>query len=127
MQQRPWLDIENGAGDTHKMDHEMRIGVLGFDECWVSHVTCEKFRQVAVRSSHPDALLLCEGCLLTLSTTNTGCIGDIEPLQGSSDYMDVGSSAQQRAASIVGIFATRICSIKSSGTAIAKYGFARRR
>lgn len=51
LQDRPWLDLEKGAGDTHKMDHEMRIGALGFDEKWISRVTCEKFRQVAVRSS----------------------------------------------------------------------------
>jgi ribosome-associated toxin RatA of RatAB toxin-antitoxin module len=51
MQDRPWVDLDNGAGDTHKMDHEMSIGVMGFDENWVSHVTCEKFRSVSVGSS----------------------------------------------------------------------------
>lgn len=47
---RPWLDTTFGSEDVHKMDHEMRIGVLGFDECWISNVTCEKFRSVSVSS-----------------------------------------------------------------------------
>lgn len=56
MQEQPWLDLENGQGDTHKMEHEMRIGAMGFDETWISHVTCEKFRQVSVGDRRSSAL-----------------------------------------------------------------------
>lgn len=66
MEDQPWLDLENGQGDTHKMDHEMRIGAMGFDEQWISHVTCEKFRQVSVGSSLAMSLPRCGTTKLNL-------------------------------------------------------------
>ena len=31
------------------MDHIMKIGFMGFNEEWTSHITCEKYSRVSVR------------------------------------------------------------------------------
>lgn len=49
LEDKSWLDVQSGSvGDIHKLEHEMKIAVYGFDEAWISHVTCEKFREVSV-------------------------------------------------------------------------------
>lgn len=45
---KPWLSDQGQAGDIHKMDHIMKIGVMGFDEEWKSIVECEKWSRVTV-------------------------------------------------------------------------------
>lgn len=45
---KPWLDDSGKVGDVHRMEHLMKIGVMGFDEEWKSIVTCEKWSRVSV-------------------------------------------------------------------------------
>lgn len=49
---KPWLDDEGSPGDVHTFDAVLKIGALGFEESWKSHVTCEKYREVSVGLCH---------------------------------------------------------------------------
>lgn len=49
MKDSPWIDGSGAPGDVHKMDHIMKIGFMGFNEEWTSHITCEKYSRVSVR------------------------------------------------------------------------------
>lgn len=48
VEDRPWLDDSGEQGEIHRLKHEMKIGVMGFDESWISNVTAEKFHKVEV-------------------------------------------------------------------------------
>ena len=94
VKERPWLSDSGQPGDIHKMEHLMKIGVMGFDEEWKSLVTCEKYSRVSV----PPYLSIFFGHADPY-VNDPGRSCTFEYLQGTKDNMDTFPSPIKRSSS----------------------------